>query len=100
MSHERECIAQTLVADGKEILVVDETVPERLDGLRDRLSEYHAMGARFAKWRTVTHITDTLPSRACVTANVHALARYAALCQEQRFVPNGRLDDTGFRGRR
>jgi fructose-bisphosphate aldolase, class I len=64
-----------------------ETVTEGLDGLRDRLSEYHGMGARFAKWRAVIHITDTLPSHACVTANVHALARYAALCQEQSLVP-------------
>jgi fructose-bisphosphate aldolase, class I len=64
-----------------------ETVHEGLDGLRDRLSEYHGMGARFAKWRAVIHITDTLPSHACVTANVHALARYAALCQEQSLVP-------------
>jgi fructose-bisphosphate aldolase, class I len=64
-----------------------ETVTEGLDGLRDRLSEYHGMGARVAKWRAVIHITDTLPSHACVTANVHALARYAALCQEQSLVP-------------
>ena len=65
----------------------DETVTEGLDGLRDRLSEYRAMGARFAKWRAVIHVTDTLPSSACVSANAHALARYAALCQEQEFVP-------------
>ena len=64
-----------------------ETVTEGLDGLRDRLSEYHGMGARFAKWRAVIHITDTLPSLACVSANAHALARYAALCQEQSLVP-------------
>jgi fructose-bisphosphate aldolase, class I len=64
-----------------------ETVTEGLDGLRDRLSEYHAMGARFAKWRAVIHITDALPSSACVSANAHALARYAALCQEKDFVP-------------
>ncbi|PWT87359.1 MAG: fructose-bisphosphate aldolase class I [Proteobacteria bacterium] len=65
----------------------DEKVTEGLDGLRDRLSEYYAMGARFAKWRAVIRITDTLPSPACVSANAHALGRYAALCQEQRFVP-------------
>src|SRR6516165_9752082 len=65
----------------------DETVTEGLDGLRDRLSEYRAMGARFAKWRAVIRITDSLPSSACVTANAHALARYAALCQEQQLVP-------------
>jgi fructose-bisphosphate aldolase class I len=64
-----------------------ETVTEGLDGLRDRLSEYHAMGARFAKWRAVIHVTDDLPSVACVSANAHALARYAALCQEQGLVP-------------
>ena len=65
----------------------DETVTEGLDGLRDRLSEYRTMGARFAKWRAVIRITDSLPSSACVTANAHALARYAALCQEQQLVP-------------
>src|SRR6516165_9987411 len=64
-----------------------ETVTEGLDGLRDRLREYHGMGARFAKWRAVIHVTDTLPSSACVRANAHALARYAALCQEQELVP-------------
>jgi fructose-bisphosphate aldolase class I len=65
----------------------DETVTEGLDGLRDRLSEYRSMGARFAKWRAVIRITDSLPSSACVSANAHALARYAALCQEQEIVP-------------
>jgi fructose-bisphosphate aldolase, class I len=64
-----------------------ETVTEGLDGLRDRLSEYRTMGARFAKWRAVIHVTDDLPSSACVSANAHALARYAALCQEQELVP-------------
>lgn len=64
-----------------------ETVTERLDALRDRLSEYHEMGARFAKWRAVIHVTEALPSPGCVAANAHALARYAALCQEQHFVP-------------
>jgi fructose-bisphosphate aldolase class I len=65
----------------------DERVTEGLDGLRDRLEEYHGMGARFAKWRAVIRITDALPSPACVSANAHALARYAALCQEQQLVP-------------
>jgi fructose-bisphosphate aldolase, class I len=65
----------------------DETITEGLDGLRDRLSEYRTMGARFAKWRAVIRITDFLPSSACVTANAHSLARYAALCQEQQLVP-------------
>jgi fructose-bisphosphate aldolase class I len=64
-----------------------ETVTEGLDGLRDRVAEYRAMGARFAKWRAVIRITDALPSHACVTANAHALARYAALCQEGGVVP-------------
>ena len=65
----------------------DETVTEGLDGLRDRLSEYRTMGARFAKWRAVIRIADSLPSSACVSANAHALARYTALCQEQELVP-------------
>jgi fructose-bisphosphate aldolase, class I len=65
----------------------EETVTEGLDGLRDRLAEYHGMGARFAKWRAVIRITDKLPSVACVSANAHALGRYAALCQEQHVVP-------------
>jgi fructose-bisphosphate aldolase class I len=65
----------------------DEKVTEGLDGLRDRLKEYAAMGARFAKWRAVFSITDTLPSHTCIGVNAHALARYAALCQEQAIVP-------------
>jgi fructose-bisphosphate aldolase, class I len=65
----------------------DETVTEGLDGLRDRLAAYRGMGARFAKWRAVIHINDTLPSLGCMIANAHALARYAALCQEQNLVP-------------
>jgi fructose-bisphosphate aldolase class I len=65
----------------------EETVTEGLDGLRERLAEYHGMGARFAKWRAVIRITEVLPSPACVSANAHALARYAALCQEQHLVP-------------
>jgi fructose-bisphosphate aldolase, class I len=65
----------------------NETVTEGLDGLRDRLREYHGMGARFAKWRAVIRVTDTLPSAACVNANAHGLARYASLCQEQGLVP-------------
>jgi fructose-bisphosphate aldolase class I len=64
-----------------------ETVTEGLDGLRQRLGEYARMGARFAKWRAVLTIGDGTPSRACVTANAHALARYAALCQEAGLVP-------------
>jgi len=65
----------------------EEKITEGLDGLRDRLSEYRGMGARFAKWRAVIGIADNLPSAACVSANAHALGRYAALCQEQHLVP-------------
>ena len=65
----------------------DETVTEGLDGLRERLEEYYELGARFAKWRAVIKITEDLPSRHCIDVNAHALARYAALCQEQNIVP-------------
>ena len=65
----------------------DERITEGLDGLRDRLQEYRQMGARFAKWRAVIQIGDGIPSWACIAANAHALARYAALCQEQEIVP-------------
>ena len=64
-----------------------ETVTEGLDGLRERLAEYAGMGARFAKWRGVIAIGDGLPTRACIDVNAHALARYAALCQEAGLVP-------------
>ena len=64
-----------------------ERVTEGLDGLRERLARYAARGARFAKWRAVLAIGDGLPSRACIDANAHALARYAALCQEAQVVP-------------
>jgi fructose-bisphosphate aldolase class I len=66
-----------------------ELVTEGLDGLRDRLAEYSSMGARFAKWRAVITIADArnAPSRGCIEANAHALARYAALCQEAGIVP-------------
>ena len=64
-----------------------ETVTEGLGGLRERLSAYRDMGARFAKWRAVIHVSDTLPSQACISANAQALVRYAALCQEQDLVP-------------
>ena len=64
-----------------------ETVTEGLDGLRERLEEYRDFGARFAKWRAVIRIGDGMPSRTCLSANAHALARYAALCQEQDLVP-------------
>ena len=65
----------------------DELVTEGLDGLRERLAEYRGMGARFAKWRAVIAIGDARPSSRCVSANAHALARYAALCQEAGLVP-------------
>ena len=64
-----------------------ETITEGLDGLRDRLIEYYKLGARFAKWRAVIDIGEGIPSRFAVQANAHALARYAALCQEQNIVP-------------
>ena len=64
-----------------------EKVTEGLDGLRDRLHEYFQMGARFAKWRAVIAIGEGLPSWGCIEANAHALARYAALCQEEGLVP-------------
>ena len=64
-----------------------ERVTEGLDGLRDRLAEYRALGARFAKWRAVIAVDAALPSRACLLANAHALARYAAMCQESGIVP-------------
>jgi fructose-bisphosphate aldolase class I len=65
----------------------DESVTEGLDGLRGRLQEYAHLGARFAKWRAVFHVTAELPSDTCIEANAHALARYAALCQEEGLVP-------------
>jgi fructose-bisphosphate aldolase, class I len=64
-----------------------ETVTEGLDGLRGRLEEYYKLGARFAKWRATYSISDTLPSEYCMWTNAHALARYAALCQEAGIVP-------------
>jgi fructose-bisphosphate aldolase, class I len=64
-----------------------ETVTEGLDGLAGRLKEYHGLGARFAKWRAVIDIGEGKPSYACILANAHALARYAALCQEADIVP-------------
>jgi fructose-bisphosphate aldolase class I len=64
-----------------------EVVTEGLDGLRARLEEYYRLGARFAKWRAVINIGDDIPTGTCIDANAHALARYAALCQEQGLVP-------------
>jgi len=68
-----------------------ETITEGLDGLRDRLADYYELGARFAKWRAVVNIGDkgdeSVPSQYCINTNMHALARYAALCQEANIVP-------------
>jgi fructose-bisphosphate aldolase class I len=64
-----------------------ETITEGLDGLRERLLEYYKLGARFAKWRAVIDIGATIPTPYAIQANAHALARYAALCQEQQIVP-------------
>ena len=65
-----------------------EVVTEGLDGLRERLAEYRTLGAKFAKWRAVIDIGDHgMPSYTCVAANAHALARYAALCQNEGIVP-------------
>lgn len=65
----------------------NEKVTEGLDGLRERLDEYRTLGARFAKWRAVIEIGDGRPSPYCIHVNAHALARYAALCQEAGIVP-------------
>ena len=64
-----------------------ERVTEGLDGLRARLEEYYRLGARFAKWRAVIDIGEDIPTGTCIEVNSHALARYAALCQEQGLVP-------------
>ncbi len=64
-----------------------ETVTQGLDGLAQRLGEYKLMGARFAKWRAVIHIGTGIPTPQAIASNVHALARYAAICQEQALVP-------------
>ena len=64
-----------------------EKVTEGLDGLRERLDEYYTLGVRFAKWRAVITIGDGIPTETCIHVNAHALARYAALCQEANIVP-------------
>ena len=64
-----------------------EKITSGLDGLDERLKEYRKLGARFAKWRAVINITDDNPSGHCISANAHALARYAALCQSNDIVP-------------
>jgi len=65
----------------------DEKITEGLDNLRDRLKEYAKMGLKFAKWRAVITIGKDIPTTGCIEANAHALARYAALCQEEGIVP-------------
>jgi fructose-bisphosphate aldolase class I len=77
------------VDDGAKALAAHpgEKVTEGLDGLRERLAEYVSLGARFAKWRAVITIGDSIPSWGCLSANAHALARYAGLCQEAGLVP-------------
>ena len=65
----------------------NEKVTDGLDGLGERLKEYYDLGARFAKWRAVITIGDQAPSNTCISVNAHALARYAALCQEHGLVP-------------
>lgn len=64
-----------------------EKITEGLDGLRERLNKYYTLGARFAKWRAVITIGNDIPTDGCIDANTHALARYAALCQEAGLVP-------------
>ncbi|MGD8950006.1 MAG: fructose-bisphosphate aldolase class I, partial [Desulfobacterales bacterium] len=64
-----------------------EKITEGLDGLRERLTAYRDLGATFAKWRAVITIGKEIPSQFCIDANAHALARYAALCQEAGLVP-------------
>ena len=64
-----------------------EKITEGLDGLGDRLEEYFSLGARFAKWRAVIEIGENIPTSPCIAANAHALARYAALCQDNGLVP-------------
>jgi fructose-bisphosphate aldolase class I len=68
-------------------MFADETITEGLDGLRERLIEYYQLGARFAKWRAVIDIGVDIPTAFAIEANAQALARYAALCQEQNIVP-------------
>ncbi len=64
-----------------------EVITEGLDGLRERLAEYRGLGAKFAKWRAVVDIGEGIPTWNCIKSNSHALARYAALCQEEGIVP-------------
>jgi fructose-bisphosphate aldolase class I len=65
----------------------NEVITEGLDGLRERLVEYRGLGAKFAKWRAVIDIGAGIPTHTCIMTNAHALARYAALCQDEGIVP-------------
>ncbi|MEA2231843.1 MAG: fructose-bisphosphate aldolase, class [Solirubrobacteraceae bacterium] len=87
--HEQGIIPGIKVDTGAKLLAgsEDEKVTEGLDGLRERLAEYHEGGARFAKWRAVLNLDERHPSGYCIHVNAHALARYAALCQEAQIVP-------------
>jgi fructose-bisphosphate aldolase class I len=86
---ERGILPGIKVDDGARVLPGSpgEHVTEGLDGLRERIDEYRALGARFAKWRAVFAVSDTLPTDMCVHVNAHALARYAAACQDRGVVP-------------
>ena len=77
------------VDTGTKILATspEEKITEGLDGLREKLKEYYDLGARFAKWRGIYLISNSLPSKLCIQSNAHALARYAALVQEAKMVP-------------
>jgi fructose-bisphosphate aldolase class I len=87
--NEQNIVAGIKVDKGTKPLVFasGEVITEGLDGLRDRLKEYDELGAEFAKWRAVIDITATIPSDLCIRSNAHALARYAALCQDTGIVP-------------
>ena len=90
-----ECLQKQGIVPGIKVdlgakalaLFPDEKVTEGLDGLRGRLKDYFQLGARFAKWRGVIVINAGIPTAGCLEANAHALARYAALCQEAGIVP-------------
>ena len=82
-------IAGIKVDTGAKVLAgsTDEKITEGLDGLRERLKEYHKLGARFTKWRGVYNISKNCPSKLSIQSNAHALARYSALVQECNMVP-------------
>ncbi len=87
--HQKGIIPGIKVDKGTKLLdgFPGEMITEGLDNLRERLAEYRELGASFAKWRAVIIIGDQIPSGFCISANAHALARYAALCQEAGLVP-------------